>query len=190
MKKQLTLICGFIVLCAAVVIVVLINQDKEVSDAEKDKAFKELLNDWQLIMSVNYKVTHYKESATRSEWGNTLIYSKLEIPKEQSVLWLAWLNDSKFVGKDPDAELCPVIPNPQLKKRMLWSIKSDLLPRAPKIDWWEAGSNPMYLWGFAQSDNGQHIDFHVIQATNGVCVLVEALSRKGEKKNWDRAFNK
>jgi hypothetical protein len=136
-------------------------ENREVSDAEKAEAFTNLLNDWELHLPVDYKVTHFNERTTHSEWGTVLIYFRLDLPKEQA---------ERLLG------------DPQLKT-MLWSKRLELLPVVPKIDWWKAETNAAIYKGFWDTkDTTQYIRLNIVMGTNAAQIFVESLTRKGERK--------
>ena len=162
--KCLTGLVACVVVIGITVLILGLLKEEHVDDAEKEKIFKGLLNDWQLNLQTVYKVTHYKEQATRSEWATVLMRFRLELPKEQAVSLLS---------------------DPQLKK-MLWSRQPSLLSRSPKVDWWEAETGATCFDGFLKSkDKRQFIKFYLTFGTNSARIFVESLTRKGEKKECD-----
>jgi hypothetical protein len=160
-------------------------QKSELSDLEKEKAFKELMSEWQVDVLAPYKVMHYKKQGFR---GGELLYFQFELRKDQANGWLPRLDDPRFSGKHTvlgtdKSYSIPIASQSQSKREILWSIEPRLRPVSPDISWWKAETPAMCFYGFMESDDKlQYIRFNIFERTNSGLAFVESLSRRGARK--------
>src|SRR5882762_1576013 len=145
-----------LIICGALIAIIVLLSGREKSDAQKDKAFKELTKDWQLDLLTHYKVIHYTEQSFRDNYGADLLYFQLELRKDQTSFRLARARDPRFKAADKmlgvdNSGLFPIGPSLGSKKEILWSIEPKLPSVSPKIDWWKAGTNSISFYGFTES---------------------------------------